>query len=365
MSKKIKILQILPSLTKAGAEQVVFNLLNNLNQDKYELGLLLFKDNDEGKTWKQILANKNIQVKCLKKRCLFDFFNFYQIIRHLYSFKPDIVHTHLGGDIYGRLAAKMVGIKIIVSTEHNINRQEKYSALQLKKITAKFAKKIFAVSQAVAQDANKRYKLKTEQLAIVYNGIDLSNFISNNLEIKPKPVLTVGTLSRLTQQKGLNVLIEAVSQSKHNDFIVKIAGQGELKADLENQIKQLNLSNRVSLIGPVKAADFLSAIDIFVFPSLWEGLGLSLLEAGAMCKVVIASDVDGIKEIVNEKSGFLFKVGQAEDLAKQLDKVIDNFYVPLVQEKANNLNIKIKTDFSLEKMIITYDNWYHKLISET
>ena len=364
MSKKIKILQILPSFTKAGAEQVVFNLLNNLNQDKYELGLLLFKDNDEGKIWKQILAHKNIQIKCLKKRCLFDFFNFYQIIKHLYSFKPDIVHTHLGGDIYGRLAAKIVGIKIIVSTEHNINKQERYGALQLKKITAKFAKKIFAVSQAVAQDANKRYKLKSEQIAIIYNGIDLSNFISNNSEIKPKPVLTIGTLSRLTKQKGLNVLIEAVSQSKHKDFIVKIAGQGELQIDLENQIRELNLSNRVSLIGPVKATDFLSEIDVFIFPSLWEGLGLSLLEAGAMCKVVIASDADGIKEIIDEKSGFLFKAGQVEALVQKLDQVIDNFYLPLVQEKAKNLNIKVKTDFSLEKMITVYDNWYHKLISQ-
>lgn len=364
MTKKVKILHILPSLTKAGAEQVVFNLLNNLNQNKYELGLILFKDNHEGKAWKQILANKNIKLKCLRKRCLFDFFNFYQIVKYFYNFQPDIVHTHLGGDIYGRLAAKIIGVKIIVSTEHNLNIKENYCARQLKKITAKFAKKIFAVSQAVAHDAIKRYSLQKEQVKVVYNGIDLSNFIVSNPIVKSKQILTIGTLSRLTKQKGLDILIKAVAQIKHHNFVVKIAGQGELQADLEKQIKQLNLTDKVNLVGPVKASDFLSSIDIFVFPSLWEGLGLSLLEAGAMQKVVIASDIDGIKEVVDQESGFLFKAGQVDDLSKQLNQVLDNFYQPLVQEKPTNLNVKVKKLFSLTAMLTAYETWYDKLISE-
>lgn len=364
MPKKIKILHVLPSLTKAGAERVVFNLLNNLDQDKYELALLLFKDEGEGLAWKQVLLNKNIEIKCLKKCCLFDFFNFYQIIKYFNNFKPDIVHTHLGGDIYGRLAAKITGIKIIVSTEHNLNVKERYCAWWFKKWTAKFANKIFAVSKSVLEDASKRYRLKEEQVNVIYNGIDFSNFISKNLENEKKEIITIGTLSRLTKQKGLHILIKAVAKSREANFVVKVAGTGELKANLEEQIKQLNLTNKVSLVGQVNAPEFLSEIDIFVFPSLWEGLGLALLEAAAMSKVVIASDIDGIKEVVDEETGFLFESGKTDDLANKLDEVVSDFYLPSVQSKAKKLHIKTKTNFSLEKMVTAYDDWYNKLLQE-
>ncbi len=364
MSKKIKLLHILPSFTRAGAETVVFNLLNSLDQNQYELAVVLFKDKAEGLDWEEALRAKQILVHRLSKNSLIDVRNLYQLFKIVKTFQADIVHTHLGGDIFGRFVSRLVGVKVIVSTEHNVNIQERLVARLFKKYTKTWIKKVFAVSQAVLQDASSRYNLSSSQITVVYNGIDVSYFKHQQRPLVAHNDLIIGSLSRLSSQKGLSTLIDAVSEIKATNFVVKIAGEGELKVNLEQQIKRLNLENQISLPGLVSSRDFLAGIDIFVFPSLWEGLGLSLLEAAAMSKVVLVSDIDGIKEVVDCDNGFLFKAGDHHDLAKQLNYIITNFASEEVQAKTLRLNDKIKTQFSVEKMVSTYDNWYQKLLSD-
>lgn len=365
MIKKIKILHILPNLSHGGAERVCYNILNNLNLEKFSPSLLLFKENNSGEDFKSILKSKGIEIISLEKKCLIDLKNFYQIIKVIKKIQPDIVHTHLGGDIYGRLAAKLVKTPIIVSTEHNLNYNEKTSATLLKTVSAKYANKIFAVSEAVKIDAIKRYNLKPEKVETIYNGIDLNIFKTeqeNTGEEKERYI--IGALGRLTEQKGFSTLIEAVSKTKHENYQLSIAGKGELETSLKNQIKNQGLETRISLLGTVDAKKFIDDIDIFVFPSHWEGLGLAVLEAAALDKPIIASRIDGVKEIINENSGLLFQAKDANDLAEKIDYLIDNYNSSETQEKIKIAHEIVVKTFSLEKMIKSYESAYENLINE-
>jgi len=367
MTRKLKILHILPNLSRGGAEKVCQDLLLNLNQEKFSLSLLLFNENGSGEDIKKELISRGIEIFSLKKTHLIDLANFSKIIKTIKNLNPDILHCHLGGDIYGRFAGKFCKVPIIISTEHNINRNEKPSAAYLKKLSAHFATKIFAVSEAVKDDANKRYGIPPEKIEVISNGIDLRVFTGKKNDIlspNESKKIIIGGLGRLTEQKGFNVLIEAVSKTNSQDYLVQIAGSGELEKKLNNKINELNLKKRIELIGQVDTIDFLPKIDIFVFPSLWEGLGLAILEAAAMKIPIIASDINSLKEIINNDSAWLFKVGSARELANKIDHVIKNINSEEISAKTNKAREIIMNKFDLKTMISKYEYWYELLFEK-
>ncbi len=366
MPKKIKILHILPSLSRGGAEKICRELLLKIDSEKFSSALLLFKDIDFDQAGREELIANNIEIISLRKRCLIDPINFWQILKTIKRVKPDIIHTHLGGDIYGRLAGKLAGAPIIVSTEHNLNNNERRLAAIGKKITARYAAKIFAVSEAVKNDAVKRYNIPPEKIAVIYNGVDALYFRpdylrKNNEKNGEEKKIIIGALGRLTAQKGFETLIEAATKIKNKDYLIKIAGIGESENKLKDKIIELNLDKRVNLVGAVNARDFLADIDIFVFPSLWEGLGLAVLEAGSMAKPIIASETGGIKEIINDNNGWLFPAGDATELAGRIDFVITNLKTEGVREKTEKIKKIVDSQFSLDTMIEAYEEWYQIL----
>jgi glycosyltransferase involved in cell wall biosynthesis len=342
----------------------------NLDQERFTPSLILFKDNGEGLSWKKELQFKNIPIITLKKKYLIDILNFWNLVKAIRRLNPDIIHTHLGADVFGRLAACLMNIKHIVATEHNINNSEKKVITWLKSVTSFKADKIFAVSQAVKEDAISRYKIKPNKLSIIHNGID-SNYFKNDtkkgvgmdlIESGTKNTkIVIGAMGRLTAQKGFSLLIESVEKIKRKDIEVVIAGQGELELELKKMIALLKLNDKVRLVGKVEPKKFLSSIDIFVFPSLWEGLGLAALEAGAMNVPIIASETGGIKEIITNESGFLFKTGDEGDLADKINYVISHLNDHEVTKRTIKARKIVEDRFSLEKMIFDYSVWYEKL----
>jgi glycosyltransferase involved in cell wall biosynthesis len=365
MTKKIKILQILPNLSRGGAEKVSTDLLLKLNSNDFNLSLILFKDNNEGGELKQSLISKGINIISLKKNFLIDPINFWNIYCQIKKIKPDIIHTHLGGDIYGRLAGALAKVPIIISTEHNLNFKERKSAAWLKKISIKYATKIIAVSEAVKKDAKKRYNIPDDKLMVIYNGIDLSYFQKTNSAQKPNNgMLCLGTMGRLTEQKGFMTLINAISKTKNYNYILNIAGAGELETALKQSVKELNLEKRINFSGIVEAREFLNNIDAFVFPSLWEGLGLAVIEAAALSKPIIASNADGINEIIGADDGLLFKAGDENDLAAKIDYLIENIHTEEIKVKIIKARTKVSNQFDLNKMVIAYEAEYKSLFEK-
>lgn len=363
---KIKIAYVLPTLDKGGAERMVVDLILNLNRAVFEPVLILFK---RGGEWLAELAAENIPVIILEKKRKIDPLNFWRLFKALKNSKPQIIHTHLGGDLYGRLAAKLLGVPVILSTEHNINSDEKPLQNFLKRITNGLADKIVAVSEAVKKDIISRYKAPETKISVILNGVETTKFLSRAKEkdkemavSEKNKAIIFGTMGRLSPQKGHLTLIKAWKQLKTRADCL-IAGSGPLAASLNEEIKKAELDDKIKLVGPVSdPAAFLNSLDAFVFPSFWEGLGIVLLEAGLVGLPIIASAVNGITEIINEDTGWLVPAGDADALAAKIDWLAVNLNKPEVKDKSDRLRAKIIADFDIKKIAGEYQNLYRELL---
>jgi len=252
-NRKIKIDYIIPTLDKGGAERFFIDLLKHLDLNKFAPRLVLYK---KGGDWLEEIKYLSIDFVVLEKKNKIALKNFYSLYKTIKKRKPDIVHTQLGGDIYGVLAARLSGIKKIITTEVNTNQDESFLYNLIKRISLKFVTMVVAVSLAVASDARKRYKLRSEKVIVLYNGIDLNRFIpapeKNLLEFSKRRSFVFGSVGRLSEQKGYIYLIQAMAKIRNNRIKLKIAGDGYLREKLEEEIKKNNfredLYHRLSVI---------------------------------------------------------------------------------------------------------------------
>ena len=360
---RIKILYISPTLASGGAERLTLDLIENLDKEIFSPSLLLFAG--QGFFYPEALA-KRIRVKSLKKRFLIDPINFYFIYKYIKKLKPDIVHTQMGADFYGRLAAKLAGVKIIVSTEHNVLDNYTPFISWLKKKTASWSNKTICVSQAIKDDMNKQYKDKVA-LELIYNGINTEKFAQIERKKNIGGEIIFGSLGRLSEQKIYSLLIKAISEVKsETKFKVKIAGEGALRESLLKEIELANLSDKIELVGVKEdVPGFLKELDFFVLPSKWEGLGIVLLEAGLAHLPVLASATGGILEIIEDKkTGILFENDNALDLAKKIEYFLDNNNRSNLDILGENLYSKVMAEFNISKLIKKYEQIYLELIKK-
>lgn len=366
--KKIKITYILPSLDRGGAERFFVDLIKNLNKDTFEPSLLLYKRSGD---WQKELDSLGVKVVLLEKKRRFDILNFWKMYKSLKSLRPDIVHTQLGADIYGVLAAKLAGVEKIISTEVNINLKETKLYNYIKTFSLKFSDKIIAVSEAVKLDASKRYGYKEEKVVVIYNGIEIKNFpllalktLSERSEKSGKINCIFGTIGRLEEQKGHKYLINAFKDSGLKDSRLIIAGQGSLRWSLESLIARLKLKSRVELRGAVVASEFFKEIDVFVFPSLWEGMGIVLVEAALSGRPVIFSDVPGANEVLNKDIAWPLKAKSFTSLSAEMVNIKNNYNSPAVALKILKARESVCSRFDIKLIAQEHQVLYLSLLKK-
>lgn len=364
MSERIKILYVVPTLDKGGAERFLTDLLVSLDKEQFEPHLLLFK---RGGLWLSEIQAKNIPVTILHKKYPFDLVNFWQIFQTIRRLAPQIVHTQLGGDIYGRLAAKLAGVPVILSSEQNVNPDEGWAYNLLKTLASRYGQITVAITEAVRLDAIKRYRLKAAKTVVISNGLDTDKFYQRDFVAKDNTQkLVFGTIGRLSPQKGHSYLIEAFAKLKEEPAECLIAGEGPLRGELEAQILKQGLGDKFKLVGQIDDVPaFLASLDVFVFPSVWEGQGIVLMEAALAGLPIIASAVDGIKEVLGEDTAWLVPAQDAEALASRLKWVLENINSPEVREKTQKLKQQIIARYDIRKITKEYEALYHKLMLET
>lgn len=366
LNKKIKILYILPSLASGGAERFLLDLIYNLDLNIFDPQLLLFKDS--GFFYPEAI-NRGVKIKVLSKKFKFDLINFFQIFKYIKKEQPDIVHTELGGDIYGKIAAKLAGIKVIISTEQNVSANDNFINYFLKKWTASWSNKIIAISSAVKNDLIKKYQVAPAKIELFFNGLNVEKFKQSDevkkerLEIDP---VIIGSIGRLSPQKNFSLLFKALAQVKEKNFKCLIAGEGDLRPQLEQEIKELNLSDKIELVGlKVDVNSFLNDLDFFVLPSKWEGLGIVLLEAGVVKLPVLASATGGILDIIeDQKNGLLFKVEDLNDLISKLNYCLDYNNQSRLKQLGENLFVTIIEKFDIKKIANQYQVMYQELLKK-
>jgi glycosyltransferase involved in cell wall biosynthesis len=237
--------------------------------------------------------------------------------------RVSILHTHGGiAGLFGRLAARRAQTPVIVHTLHGIhylhyrNPLTRKFYILLEKWFSRFTDGLVFVSQADFQKAKKHRLAAEDKMFVILNGTDpLAGLSGEKIREKrlalgwPPAGPLVGTVARLHRQKGIATLLEAAPRlfAAAPGARVVVVGEGPLGRKLRKKVSRQGLEEKFFFLGERKdAAELLSLFDVFVLPSLWEGLPFVLIEAASLGKPIVAAAVDGITEVVEDgKTGLL------------------------------------------------------------
>jgi glycosyltransferase involved in cell wall biosynthesis len=224
--------------------------------------------------------------------------------------RPDLLHLHgYGAGTFGRLAARLAGIPAIVH-EHFVDPHIPPYQQAVEGLLSSLAAQTIAVSRSVQAFCIAKRRIDPARISVIYNGVPLARFEPLAPEAAarhrralgvPDGARIVGFVGRLHEQKGIEFLIKAVPAvlARHPDSRFVIVGDGALRAALHALAAELGVAGQVLFTGFREDVDaLLSCFDLIVIPSLYEGTPLTVFEALALCKPIVATPVDGLGEIL-------------------------------------------------------------------
>lgn len=264
--------------------------------------------------------------------------------------KPDVIHCHTHTII--KLLPKLFHKRSIL-TVHTTIRDKHLCTQDLRKYA-----RIVAISPSVQQMLQKEFDMDS---TVIYNGIDFSKFEHKTdfSQLKPFRIVQVG---RLIAPKGHKTLLQAIAQLRELNIHLDIIGDGELREELEEMISQTGLTDRITLLG-AKSQDYIFAhlkdYDLLIQPSVWEGFGLTAVEAMAAKVPVLASNIDGLGEILqNGKYGECFESGNVEQCR---DKIIELYNAPYKAERLDAIYDYANANFNVKHTANRYLDLYAKI----
>jgi glycosyltransferase involved in cell wall biosynthesis len=366
----MKVLHVIDSLNRGGAEILLSNLLPLLKCKGIDITIVSVS-NKIGLV--DIFRKNNIPVYSLD-------FNgtIYQIKAILHASqnlksiimkeKPDIIHSHLyTADLVTRIA---VGKRLpLISTLHSydkwwLEKRRLKSRIKtfLDYISGKLSKSFYiAVSKSVKDYACKALNISEDRIIVVYNGINPHKFIVKDYQsyqINNQPLII--QVGRFYKEKGHETSIKAmlIIKKYYPKAKLLLVGDGPLYSFIENEIKSLELINNIELLGVREdIPDLLLKADIFWMPSEWEGLPIACLEAMASGLPIIASAVGGLLEIISDgETGYLIPKGSYEQLAERSLRLFKDFDL---RKKMGLMSRKIvERNFTIEKTAKEYISIY-------
>lgn len=275
--------------------------------------------------------------------------------------KYDIIHVHLFPALYWVVVAKILSFSKstkLIYTEHSTHNKRRDS--RIFKLVDKFIYSklsfIGAISDATASNLNNHLVNSKVPMEVIHNGINLMNFESTEEKTIRNQNFKVLQISSFRRQKDQKTLIESFQYLPAN-FELYLVGEGPLLSENRNLVEKLNLKNRVHFLGVrTDISALINSVDVCVLSSNIEGFGLAIVEGMAMSKPCIASNIDGLKEIV-EGYGILFEKGNSVELAKEINALYEN---PLYYNKIAKQCLIRSQDFDLENMVLKYIKVYEK-----
>jgi glycosyltransferase involved in cell wall biosynthesis len=254
------------------------------------------------------------------------------IRRYLRRTQPHIVHTFLlTASLYGRLAAMLARTPIVIGTEVNIYENKRAGHALVERLLMAGTDRVIVSAESVRDFYVKQVHANPEKIAVIYNAVDFSQAQPATPRSTTRQALGIpgeaplaGIIARLTEQKGHRYLLDALAATPALAGVhLLIIGGGALRDELGRAVENLGLSARVHFAGPRRdLGDLLAAMDVFVMPSLWEGLPLSLVLAMGAAVPVVATAVAGIPEVVDSgRTGLLVPPGDAAALGAALARV--------------------------------------------
>ncbi len=378
--QRINLLYVITKLELGGAQKQLLSLIDHLNKEKFRPFLFTAKD---GLLIPEASSINGLTIK--KSRWLErpisplkDLLALIEIYLFIKKNNIGIVHTHSSkAGILGRLAARLTKVKIIVHTVHGWSfndyqpNGERLFFIWLERLSAQFTDKLIVVSNYDKQKGLDNRIGKENQYSLIRYGIEYAEFgikdqnIRRELGINTND-LVVCMVSCFKPQKSPQDFIRLafLVNKALPDARFLLVGDGILRKKIERLIRKFNLEKQVTLTGWRRDIPrILSAIDVFVLTSLWEGLPTSALESMASSKAIVSTHTGGVAEIIVEgKVGFLVLPGDINKMSERLVVLLkdNNLRMQMGQNARESLNF----DFALTNMIDNSQNLYENLIKE-
>ena len=364
--KKIKILHIIKSLGRGGAEMLLPETLKIHDTTKFEFHYIYFLP------WKdqmvEIIEKAGGIVTCFSASNNFKLLLQYpKVITYCKNNKIDLIHCHLPwAGFLGRIVFAKTKIPTIY-TEHNMQSRYHIATKLLNKWSYNYQTLALGVSEDVSNSIKKQINPKIP-ITTLLNGVNTEQFqrlgdkgkaIRNQLEI-PKDALVIGTVAVFRFQKRLVEWLHVFKEieAKNSNVYGIIVGAGPLEKEIKAELKKLNLEKKVFLVGlQTDVKPYYTAMDILMMSSSFEGLPIALLEAMSMECAIVSTDAGGIKEAIrNQKDGLLCKLDKWEELTALCQTLIDDNDKLEVYKKAARK--RVVASFSLDKMVSSLEDIY-------
>ena len=381
MQRRYNILYVVTKLELGGAQKQALSLMRRLNNEEYNIFLFTA---DVGLLMDEALAISGITVKRSRflerpinpLKDLLALFEIYSFIREK---QIDIVHTHSSkAGIVGRLAARIAGVKIIIHTVHgwSFNDYQPFWTrllyIGLERWIGGFTNRLIVVSRYDQEKGLSNAIVSENRYSLIRYGIDYAEFSGKQGTEKTRQELgigaddlVVGMIACFKPQKSPGDFVRLAGLINQSLPQVKfvLVGDGALRESIEDLISQYNLPNNMFLLGwREDIPEILSAIDVFALTSLWEGLSISVLEAFASHKPVVATDTGGVREVVFEnKTGFLVPPGDIKAMAEKVRILLNDKSLRL--KMGDNAHSSLGVSYRLDCMVNNTKDLYENLFT--
>jgi len=361
---KINLLHLTFDMHIGGTEQVIKNIVEATDKTKFNTSILCI-ESPIG-PFGEILSKQGYQVDSISRKEGFDVKLIFQIRKYVIQHKIDVLHCHQYTPwVYGVLASIFTGTKVIF-TEHGrfYPDRSSWKRKYINPFLVRLTDHITAISKATRQALVDYEYIPASKIDVIYNGIaELESNITKSQQLRkklsiPEGSLILGTISRLDPIKNHRLLISSFAKIQHPELILLIVGDGEIRSNLENLVKQLGISEKVIFTGfQTTPVDYLQLMDIFLLPSLSEGTSMTLLEAMSLSKACIVTDVGGNPEIIEDNvSGLVTPSDDEKRLITACDLLLKDS--KLRKKLGDAGRAQFEERFTVQSMLKNYQDIY-------
>lgn len=347
----MKILHVITSLYTGGAERLMVDLLPTLGNDEdFQVDLLLI--NGVETPFKKALKQAGIKVCALSMtNDVYNLRNIFRFRRFLAHNDYDIIHTHnTACQLFVPIAKSLTRNKAkLVTTEHNTtnHRRTKWWLKPLDKWMYRKYAAIVCISDLTRHNL-EQYLGTDWPMHTIYNGVDTKRFARPVKDISGQQDFVVTMVAAFRPQKDQDTLIRAFTHLEPN-YRLQLVGGGQRGEELKALCRELGLEDRVQFLGVrMDVPDIMEQSDVIVLSSHWEGFGLAAVEGMASGRPMVATDGDGLRDIVGG-AGVLFQPGDDQELASAIKRLCEtpDYYRQVAlacQERAQHYDISVMAD---------------------